>query len=468
MQIDDDIAAYLPSLTDVDDVVRLLVFCVGRVLQKFKRTHGVWRAEAARLDLRHVAEWLEVDLARGEKWLSNVDGEGRPKKLLKFGDLDGIVSEADKATAKHAQNLAVVVLDPGHETEIYRFQDDWFIAKLLTPEALVEESRQMGHCVGLGQYDARLKSGKVEILSLRSPRNKAHVTIEIEVADNAVRQVRGKQNARPIAPYARKVREFLRASQFSLLDRAWEVGIVVDEMGEMHDIDRLPENLCVRGNLLIDDPSVRSLPTGLEVSGKLILRGASIAALPTKLKVGKGLDASESGLEELPKDHGISGSIDLSRSAITKLAEDIFIDGNLDISGTALKELPPGMIITGDLVAKKVELESLGERTVVGKNMVFSDSKVKCFDVESLYVGGTMQLSACGTVRMPQSLGVERSLILEGTTVEGQGRAEIGKNLFAYKAASPDRQIRFVTRGRVVDRRPASEMEMNRAFREPD
>lgn len=75
-----------PYMTEQDDqrLVELLAFSAGRVLLKVAKSGKRWRSQVSEEKLR-------------EAWLSNVDGQGRPRKLLKFSSIEQIVQEANKA-----------------------------------------------------------------------------------------------------------------------------------------------------------------------------------------------------------------------------------------------------------------------------------------------------------------------------------------------------------------------------------
>jgi len=64
----------------------------------------------------------------------------------------------------------------GDDQVVKDFGNGWTIKKL-APESLEYEGVEMGHCVG--GYCSPVERGDVHIYSLRDPKNKPHVTIEV-------------------------------------------------------------------------------------------------------------------------------------------------------------------------------------------------------------------------------------------------------------------------------------------------
>ena len=57
----------------------------------------------------HITDWLKASFLTGAGWLHNVDGLGRPKKMMKCSSIADLVREADKAmdrlNAQRARSL---------------------------------------------------------------------------------------------------------------------------------------------------------------------------------------------------------------------------------------------------------------------------------------------------------------------------------------------------------------------------
>jgi hypothetical protein len=435
IDLDSEIVDFLSTFSDDADVLRLMYHCVGRVLLKLKNTRRNWREAGLAVDLKHAADWLGVALFHSEDWLSNVDEHGRPKKLLKFSDLDGILKEANKAMIKRAMQTPVIKIADGEEVLEQMLDAGWYMVRLLTDRALDNESAVMQHCVGHGTYDEAVKQNKTAILSLRDPRNNPHVTIEIDIPTNSVVQVRGKQNARPKAEYARRIRDFIKSRDYDSVYRPVDVGIIVDEMGRRHGVDSLPVGLAIKGTLDLSEYDLTELPEFLEVRGDLDIRRSAIRRLPRGLKVTGSLRASGSRLEELRSDHGIARDIDISGTRVVSLPDDLEVDGHLDISDTDIASLPSRLVVTGDLIMRSVDIKVFPSGVLVGRNLILSGSSIRRFEDTSLYVGGSLMMNDCGNVHLPQSLSVEHSVFIEKTMIASGAKVfEVGRTLYCHQS----------------------------------
>ena len=118
--------------------------------------------------MRHIADWIGAALQDNDDWLSDVDEQKRPKKLLKIGSLDVAIHEANKAMALKNQKLALTLgVDAGNATVVEKFDHGYTMVQLRTPEELDYESVKMGHCIGQGKYYEKLISGSHVYYSLR-------------------------------------------------------------------------------------------------------------------------------------------------------------------------------------------------------------------------------------------------------------------------------------------------------------
>jgi hypothetical protein len=213
--------------------------------------------------VRHVAEWISAAVINDEPWLKDIDGAGRPKKLLKIGSLAQAEAEADKAMRRFAFKAAAAPYVEGEgEESVMTFDDGGRIVRLLTPAALDRESAMMGHCVGQGAYDAAVRDRSRIIYLLRDREGNAHVTSEVKADSNELLQCKGKQNATPVERYLPQVRAFIERSGFALKASAQMTGLVQDIDGKLHSLTAPPEGLSVGGNLNLGAPRSRRCPVG--------------------------------------------------------------------------------------------------------------------------------------------------------------------------------------------------------------
>lgn len=97
---------YLCSYVPRDDhVLPFLVLSIGRVLLKASRSGKPLSELVSGDEIRRIHDWLKASMHEDAEWLGKLDKKGRPKKLLKFGDIKQILQEADKGVDKSAQML---------------------------------------------------------------------------------------------------------------------------------------------------------------------------------------------------------------------------------------------------------------------------------------------------------------------------------------------------------------------------
>lgn len=316
----------------------LLALCVGRLMLNVTRGGLDWSSIYRDDDVGHVADWLKAAVVNDADWLGNVDEHGRPRKLLKFGTMESLLKEVDKAMRIEAQKLRGVKLSDGDELLYAELSDGLYLVRLLTPAALDHESGEMQHCIGNGGYDDLVDDGDHLFLSLRDRHGKAHATLEIE--DGAVIQLQGKQNKLPVQKYIDALVPFMRANRFEVNFPARLLGYVVDVNANWYSLDDLPGGLRVSGDLDVSVTGITALPEGLRVGGSLYIGKTGITTLPEGLTVGRHLYSSHTRLTELRRGLRVGGSLFVSHTGLTALPDDLSVGGDLYIANTLIEELP--------------------------------------------------------------------------------------------------------------------------------
>ncbi len=222
-----------------------------------------------------IANLPETELSRLEnrkgfiKWLANVvEGASRSPSTQDIRYIvDFVVGSADarietyktfddayKASQEWHETLSQGMdQDVEHRDDaqvIHDFKNGYKIVDLQQCD-LDAEGNAMGHCVGT--YD--LSQGK-KIYSLRDARNKPHVTIEIE--NNEVEQIKGKQNEPPVEKYAKMIRAWLKTTSFDYMSSEDYISIAT------------PEELILFAES--DDPGIRMTVAESENTPENILR----------------------------------------------------------------------------------------------------------------------------------------------------------------------------------------------------
>lgn len=247
-----DFSYRINEATDDYRVGEFLAHSMGRVIANlFKRGQltKIEYRDYISTDLGHIKDWLTASILNNEPWLRNKDEKGRPKKLMKFSTVAQITQEADKAMIKAAQKELAISLNKRDEELLMKLSDDFYIVRMLTPEALDRESGYMQHCIGQGAYDEKVRSNEYGYYSLRDRAGKPHVTIEvfspIDRNQSMILQIQGKQNKPPISKYALKLEPFFHTYKqiFANLDILERLPFISDESGKIHAFEKLPEKI---------------------------------------------------------------------------------------------------------------------------------------------------------------------------------------------------------------------------------
>lgn len=361
----------------------LLEHSVGRVLRKAARLGEF--AEPSPDDLRHIADWLLASVTNEAGWLGNLDGQSRPKKLMKFSTIADIVAEADKAMlrASAVGSKGTYRSDADDERHVRSFANGYYLVELASSEALDRESGQMQHCIGNGAYDRHLMTGRRRFLSLRDPQGRAHATMEIEVHTHRLLQAQGKQNRKPMQKYADMLAEYLCDEGIDVSRSAALLGYVIDFKTDWHRIDNLPESLAVSGDLDLSGSEIRRLPDNLFVSGNLRV--------------------SDTAITEFPRNAHIQKSISLARTAITEIHNLSTVHGDLDLSGSAIRVLPDGLVVEGKLDVSNSDIEVLPANLHVRHTLAVNNTVVSEIP-DDTYVGVRLEIRRTSIEHLPDSL----------------------------------------------------------------
>lgn len=87
---------------------------------------------------------------------------------------------------------------------------DYTWVEVFGKESLKREGDNMGHCVGGEGYQRDVDKGITKIYSLRDKNNMPHVTIEYNVPDKILVQIKGKSNKPPVDKYRDIIINFIR------------------------------------------------------------------------------------------------------------------------------------------------------------------------------------------------------------------------------------------------------------------
>jgi hypothetical protein len=281
-QILKEITDHICTLDQDGRVQLLLTFCLGRLFMKAHAKGENWQALATSIDERHIADWLRASVTNNASWLSNLDELGRPKKLMKFGNVEQVSGEAHKAMVKANQAAVGHVADG--EKFVMEVGGGMYIVQLLTPEALDYESSKMQHCVGNGGYDEAMAKNERHFFSLRSGIANPHVTIDIDVASGWVNEMKGKQNSHPDDAYLKALAPFFKSRPELRFLR--NTGLLFDQHRNLVHIRSLPDGTVLEGDLRINGGGPLTLPKNLTVKGDMEITFVDKLILSDNLNIG--------------------------------------------------------------------------------------------------------------------------------------------------------------------------------------
>ena len=120
-------------------------------------------------------------------------------------------------------------------------------------------------------------------------------------------------------------------------------------------IHKLPieeEDLYIKGDLdLRYIESITTLPDNLHVKGRLLLAGTRIRHLPKGLKVGRSINMAGTPMEELPDNLFVNGDLNIARTTIKELPKNLIVLGYLYIRGSLIKKLPDDLKVKREIYA---------------------------------------------------------------------------------------------------------------------
>jgi hypothetical protein len=468
----------IAQMTSDETVQKLLVYSLGRVLLKqVKGTQG-----SLDLDIipayEHIRDWLAAAVVNDEEWLNAVDEQGRPKKLMKFGNLGAIIKEADKAMMKFAQKSRGLRIDDGDEELAHGLDDGWYVVRLLTPAALDRESGDMQHCIGQGGYDDRLNGYEYAYYSLRDPFGKPHATMELSISSGTNIQMQGKQNNEPLPEYIDRMAIFMKSAGFTPTQISRESRWVFDTDGKRHHVLSMPDGIVlssgisvtglkidfprrmtVRGNLFIDGCDVSRIPEDLTVEGAYRLRRTQVTGKPKMLRavqvsirdcvldeiadaveVNVDFDVQRSTVSRLPRGIGsktnvrlgdcaylndLTGLVEACQLKLARLPANVRLpDGltvdSLEITETEFLSYPSNIKVKHDIDIFRASLTELPEGLVVHGCLDVSGNPIKNLP-EGLYVGGHFTFSRTSVETLPENLHVGGSIIASNTPLRSLG-----------------------------------------------
>ncbi|MDW2995412.1 MAG: PcfJ domain-containing protein [Alphaproteobacteria bacterium] len=284
--------------------------------------------------------------------------------------------------------------------------------KLTTSAALDFESEYMGHCVGSGGYDNGVADGTTQIYSIRDERGEPHVTFEVR--GNSIKQVKGKQNKRPVAKYMPAVQAFVHANNFDIDGDIKNTGLIKQD-GKYYDIFHLPRGFVVHGNLDLSDMDLTMLPdmSNVVVQGDFSCSSNQLTSLQgAPQSVGGKFNCGHNQLTSLQgAPQSVGGDFYCSHNQLTSLqGAPQSVGGSFYCSSNLLTSLQGApQSVGGDFMCRFNQLTSLQDSPQsVGGDFDCSSNRLTSLQGAPQSVGGNFDCSRNRLTSLqgsPQSVG---------------------------------------------------------------
>ena len=154
------------------------------------------------------------------------------------------------------------------EDIVFKCDDGYTIVRVPSCD-LSDEGTAMGHCVA--GYGPQVDEGTSIIFSLRDPKGRSHVTVEIEVSDNVVTQIKGKGNKPPTKQkHADDVKEWLKTTKYNYVDCPdYESLLNIDEVRKLLRTTKSPLHMTFNSMFFdkLTDDDLRSYIDSIKKNG---------------------------------------------------------------------------------------------------------------------------------------------------------------------------------------------------------
>ncbi|MGF0537291.1 hypothetical protein ACQQ2Q_04790 [Agrobacterium sp. ES01] len=155
-------------------------------------------------ELVEIIDWLLLAGAARHSWLENVDERNRPRKLMKCHSVQMLYNESVKCLrGRQPRRRSSIDLTEADERHLADIGAGYAVVELLTADALDVESARMRHCIGQGNYDAKLGTPGFRFFSIRDSSGQPRATVEATPKlvsgqfVSVIRQLRGPRNMLP-------------------------------------------------------------------------------------------------------------------------------------------------------------------------------------------------------------------------------------------------------------------------------
>ncbi len=357
----DRVNDWLRGIANDDQIFNLLKLSFGRVVVNRKIEDFIKLDQEVEAGRRWLARAIEMD----SDWLRRTDDLGRPKKLMKFSDIPGIVKEIRKSHVKEAQYFAKITVSENDEEWFADLEGGFHLVKLKSKQALLREGGVLQNCLGDGHYDKYLATDDFIYLVLRDEQSRSHAVAEIRTADNLVWDIRGKQNVTPKLKYLAPIAKFITEREWPIVNR-WNSGMVIDDLGRIHFVGDNPERLSLRGRLNIFGCVDVVLPKELSVTEFITILKSSVSEPSNRIEAGD-ITLEDSSGPFLAQHVVVRNVLELKPdAAFPRISETLIVDGPLQMRNNEfVRRMPSYLRVANWLQANDTRFERLGDDTQI-------------------------------------------------------------------------------------------------------
>lgn len=337
-------------------------------------------SEDALATISVVGAWAREAVQRRERWIREVDGDGRIVRLLSLKRVHDVLALALDELKRYEdldRNRAACAQERAQVAEVLALPDGRCWVQLLTLAAFQKEAADMRHCIADEPYYRNHVLGYAQYFSLRDGRGRARVTIEVR--QGLLMQAKSAANGDPWVKWRREIEALIA-------HMGWRLAPQADTTGFVRPRSMLQGFRIVAGDLdLSAGPQPAPLATRLQVCGSLIAQSKDwLTSLPDTLWVegdclveqcrnligaprlllvhGRASFAGTAGLRGAFERILVWGDLDLSHcTSLSELPDKIHVGGTLDITGSGLRHLPASLSVGDRIVCGRLAARSAAE-----------------------------------------------------------------------------------------------------------
>jgi len=386
---------------------------------KFKDSDPDWLKDSVKNGTALEVEFKEEFKDQLSLILQYFESEDVELKKLPKLDFDPAFFKATlwarKVEEDNKRKLSEIPEDFAGIEVVREYSDKFCWVRLSTQKALNREGHLMNHCTKKEEmgYLQGIKSGILEIFSLRDEKNIPHCTMEIR--KTLIKQIKGYSNGAIREKYVEKVKNFInkpiKNKKFDNIGDLINIGYI-EQDGKWHNIYNLQPNFTVKGNLDLSNTTVEKLPKNLIIWGQLKL-SPSMKILPENLEADY-LSLSETDVKELPKSLKVKELNLFQAGSITELPENLDLD-YLCLTETNIKELPKGLKVKEELDLSNSYIRELPENLEV-EVLSLEGSRIR--EIPKSLKVKELDLTSCRRIKiLPDNLKLDYLSLIE-TNIE--------------------------------------------------